>query len=113
MQVVSISQRDHWQSLSQCVSRFFAGLDANWREAKMKALFHEFDADGSMTISQEELDQAFKKMHVYLADTELEWLMRFVDEDESGEIEFEEFQHMIRQIIEVRQLIPAKTQVCP
>lgn len=67
-QVVSVVQRDHWQSLSQVVKRYFEGVDENWGEAKMRNLFHEFDTDGSLTIDLDELDSAFRKMHVYLAD---------------------------------------------
>jgi len=98
-QVVSIEPRDHWQMLSQCMQRFFEGLDYAATQAKMKQLFQEFDLDGSNSIDISELNTAFHTMHVYMAEQELEEILQLVDEDDSGEIDFDEFAYMVSQII--------------
>lgn len=56
-----------------------------------KAVFAEFDDDGSGSISTVELAEVFKKMGSSPTQEELEQLVKVVDADGSGLIEFDEF----------------------
>ena len=55
----------------------------------VRALFDKIDADGSGAIDRDEL-RAFAQTHG-LGNASIDLLMRSADDDESGEIEFEEF----------------------
>jgi calmodulin len=56
-----------------------------------KAVFGEFDQDGSGSISTVELGDVFAKMGLITSEEELQSLVKEIDSDGSGLIEFEEF----------------------
>ncbi|KAH7721418.1 hypothetical protein AAVH_11033 [Aphelenchoides avenae] len=61
-------------------------------------LFSMFDADGSGAIGSEELKQAMMSIcGQQTTDGEIDDLIREVDEDGNGEIDFEEFCHCIKR----------------
>ena len=62
-----------------------------------KEAFNMFDADGSGTISTDELAAVFKKLGNEVSKKELEEMILEVDEDGSGEIDFEEFLLMMEK----------------
>lgn len=53
--------------------------------------FAQFDKDNSGTIDIKELRTLLTSLHVNVSDEELQILMDSVDEDRSGEIDFDEF----------------------
>lgn len=57
----------------------------------LKECFNHFDKDGSGSIDREELGEVFAAFGQEMSEEELEQLMDDVDDDKSGEIEFEEF----------------------
>ena len=68
-----------------------------------KALFEEFDADGSGAISVDELTEIFKKLGSQKSESEIRQLVLEVDQDQSGEIEFDEFLVLIERLREDHQ----------
>eukprot|EP00944_MAST-04C_sp_MAST-4C-sp1_P000236 g236.t1 len=66
------------------------------REAYKEA-FSMFDADGSGTISTDELGAVFKKLGNEVSSKELKEMILEVDEDGSGEIDFGEFLTMMER----------------
>lgn len=58
---------------------------------QLRAVFTHFDADNSGSIDIEELETVFEAMGQKLSQAELQALMDQVDDDGSGEIEFDEF----------------------
>lgn len=64
-------------------------------EAKIKDMFDMFDADGGGTIDVDELTQAFISLGISDTKEEIDELVRQIDTDRSGEIEYEEFRAVI------------------
>lgn len=56
-----------------------------------QAIFNEFDVDGRGSISTLEMHKVFRSMGVNPTEQELQDLIKEVDADNSGMIEFEEF----------------------
>ena len=63
--------------------------------AELKASFDQFDSDGSGEIDVHELGHLIEKIGLYRTEKELHAMVVKVDEDESGEISFEEFCAML------------------
>ncbi|EDO39143.1 predicted protein, partial [Nematostella vectensis] len=63
--------------------------------AEFKEAFSLFDADGSGTITVEELSTVMKNLGEKVDDCELKQMVSEVDEDGSGEIDFDEFCEMM------------------
>jgi len=61
---------------------------------KLKAAFKMFDKDGSGTISKDEIKEALGNLDEEMADK----IISEVDEDDDGEISFEEFEKMMSMI---------------
>ena len=59
---------------------------------KLRQTFHEIDADHTGTISFVEMAQACKRMNL---DVDLESMMRTMDEDGDGVINYDEFTKVI------------------
>jgi len=65
------------------------------RLAELRVLFDHFDTDGGGSISTEELGAIVRKLGQNPTDGDLEAMVDEVDEDNSGEIEFDEFVKMM------------------
>lgn len=63
--------------------------------AIFKACFDEFDADGGGSIDTAELEKLLNAFGVYPDEEEMRNMVLEVDEDGSGEIEFDEFLQML------------------
>lgn len=62
---------------------------------EFRLAFSLFDADGGGTIAIEELAEVMRALGQQVSDTELQDMIREVDEDESGELDFEEFLNLM------------------
>ena len=60
-------------------------------EEALQLLFEMMDVDGGGTLSVEEVKIAMKKQGMKMTDNEIKGLFDAVDEDKSGEIDFDEF----------------------
>ena len=56
-----------------------------------KEVFDMFDADGGGSISVDELQEIFEQLGQFKTEEEINNMIKEVDEDKSGEIDFEEF----------------------
>jgi calcium-dependent protein kinase len=65
---------------------------------KLKAAFKMFDKDGSGTISKDEIKEALGNVDEEMADK----MISEVDEDDDGEISFEEFEKMMSNLVAVK-----------
>ena len=61
------------------------------REAAMRAVFRDFDKDGSGKIDAQELKAVFAEMGKTYSDAEMERMIQIADKDASGTLEYEEF----------------------
>ena len=73
--------------------------------AHVKELFDMFDADGGGTIDTDELTNAFVSLGITDTKEEVEALVREIDTDGSGEIEFSEFSQVIDTLLSQRDSI--------
>ena len=64
-------------------------------EQKLKQIFDRYDDDGSGEIDASELGMIFAALGQPMSDDEVEKLVKEIDEDESGMIEFPEFLKMV------------------
>lgn len=69
--------------------------NSNDPDKELRDAFAVFDADGSGTISRNELKKLMKSLGQTLSDAELSAMMDEVDSDKSGEIDFAEFKAMM------------------
>eukprot|EP01114_Cavostelium_apophysatum_P012408 TRINITY_DN276_c0_g1_i2.p1 TRINITY_DN276_c0_g1~~TRINITY_DN276_c0_g1_i2.p1 ORF type:complete len:716 (+),score=279.12 TRINITY_DN276_c0_g1_i2:792-2939(+) len=69
------------------------------------AAFREYDTDGSASISASELEVAFTSQGQGVTKEEVDEIVKEFDEDESGEIEFEEYLMMMRNFYPFKRLI--------
>ena len=65
----------------------------------MYALFEEMDADGSEVIDKRELQMLLESLDVQLPQKEIIMLFRKYDTDGSGEIDFDEFLALIKDLV--------------
>jgi hypothetical protein len=68
---------------------------ASVEEMEMKVVFESFDADSSGAISVSELSAAVQKLGLVVKAEELQKMLKVVDEDNSGEVEFNEFKQIV------------------
>ena len=61
----------------------------------MKGVFNMFDVDGSGEIDVSELKQVMQNLGMNPTDAEVQMMMQEADEDQSGEIDFVEFAHLM------------------
>ncbi len=59
------------------------------RAKQIKDMFHEFDTDGSGSISVTEAKHMLRKLN--MADEEIETLVSIHDRNNDGELQYEEF----------------------
>ena len=64
-------------------------------DKELRDAFAVFDADGSGSISRDELKKLMRNLGQTLSDAELNAMMDEVDTDGNGEIDFEEFKSMM------------------
>lgn len=62
----------------------------------MKKYFHELDEDGSGSIGIEELEKPLISLGLCRSRQEVQKIMDLVDEDKSGQIEFNEFLNILK-----------------
>ena len=67
-------------------------------DRKLRALFAQFDKDGSGTIEPDELKDVLKEMGLPISDETIDTLMEQADADRSGTIEYDEFATVFRPI---------------
>ena len=67
--------------------------------AKLRKMFNEFDEDGSGTISTAELQRIVSAANLPLGPAEVQKVITDADTDESGEVDFEEFQASLSQAL--------------
>lgn len=65
---------------------------------KLKAAFNMFDKDGSGTIDKQEIKDVLGA-DGGMDEQQLEKIIREVDEDDDGEISFEEFENMMKKVV--------------
>uniref|UniRef100_A0AC35GAQ0 EF-hand domain-containing protein n=1 Tax=Panagrolaimus sp. PS1159 TaxID=55785 RepID=A0AC35GAQ0_9BILA len=65
--------------------------------AEFHQLFSMFDTDGSGAIGSEELKEAILSIGLAASDVEIDTLIKEVDEDGNGEIDFAEFCHCMKK----------------
>lgn len=63
----------------------------NHQEASMRAVFREFDKDGSGQVDAKELKEVMNKCGSNLSDQEVARLVQLIDKDGSGTVSYEEF----------------------
>merc|ERR1712167_116943 len=61
------------------------------QKAKLQTVFNTIDGDGSGVVTKDELVVGFKALGMNLSAQDIKSLMHMVDEDNSGEINFDEF----------------------
>jgi len=76
------------------------GLSDQEVEKRIKKVFKEVDSDHNEHLDAEEVQRALKKFGVYMSDEEVYEFMLEFDEDGNGEIEFEEWKHLIFKLID-------------
>ena len=62
---------------------------------KLRAVFDKFDADGSGSVSCSEMSAMLAQLELQKSDEEVAALVREADPDGSGEIDFDEFVHVL------------------
>eukprot|EP01016_Furgasonia_blochmanni_P002885 TRINITY_DN11130_c0_g2_i1.p2 TRINITY_DN11130_c0_g2~~TRINITY_DN11130_c0_g2_i1.p2 ORF type:complete len:106 (-),score=19.16 TRINITY_DN11130_c0_g2_i1:157-474(-) len=60
--------------------------------------FKAFDENNDGTISRSELEKAFRKMKIQVAKKDLEDMMNFIDKNRSGNIDYKEFEKMLKNV---------------
>ena len=76
-------------------------------EAKLKEVFDSIDVDGGGTIDKEELRQALRLHGREQTDAQITKMMRIGDEDGDGDIDFDEFVHIMKVRARVSPCVPA------
>lgn len=85
-------------NLMNDTTKEFGGLTEEEMIETAKAVFAEFDDDGSGSISTVELALVFRKMGSNPTEEELNELVNEIDEDGSGLIEFDEFLILLEKL---------------
>jgi len=65
--------------------------DTHHKAASMRRVFRSFDKSGDGFIDRSELAAAFQEMKMNLSDAEVTQMMKMVDTDGSGSLNYEEF----------------------
>mmetsp|Transcript_10139 Transcript_10139/g.23785 ORF Transcript_10139/g.23785 Transcript_10139/m.23785 type:complete len:689 (-) Transcript_10139:107-2173(-) len=72
---------------------------------KFKELYHELDYDQSGAVNEEELKSILPRIGEMLSIRDVEWLFFKCDEDDSGELDYEEFVKMLLRLKKERMQI--------
>ena len=90
--ITSASRGDQWAVLKSKIRAQGAQPLTNKQITEFRKVFDHFDVDGSGTIDTEELQEVFRAMgQADVSEEQILELMSHVDEDKSGEIDFDEF----------------------
>jgi len=65
-----------------------------------KEIFEMLDTDHSGSLSVNEIETAFKQLHTGLTAAEMEYIIRELDEDETGDVSEEEFIATMSKVLE-------------
>lgn len=87
-----------WQKIFSELGANAAGLEDAYDKGEAKRIFDSIDVDGSGALDPEELAQFFKKMGHDMKRSTLANLVRLSDADNSGTIDWEEFDTIMRTI---------------
>lgn len=68
-------------------------------EANMLFAFHHFDIDNTGYITQENLEEAFRREGKHLPDEELAGMLNSVQTAEQGRISYDEFKQFMQEIL--------------
>merc|ERR1711939_842822 len=79
---------------------------------EFKQAFYSFDEDGEGTIGREELGQLLEALGENLTPPEVDEMMAEVDEDGSGQIDFDEFLGMMQKKMSDDELKHVVTDFC-
>jgi Ca2+-binding EF-hand superfamily protein len=82
---------DEFAMLKAKISAHGSKALTNEQIARLKEVFEHFDADNSGSIDSDELGNVFQSMGQDLSEDELKAMIAGVDDDGSGQIEFNEF----------------------
>lgn len=69
--------------------------NAQPEDEELRQAFKVFDADGNGTISKSELKRVMDMLGEKLSDAQIDEMMREADTNGDGEIDFNEFRHMM------------------
>jgi hypothetical protein len=67
------------------------------QDKTMAGVFHELDQDHSNALDRHEIHEFFRRMQITLTDMEVNFAMDSLDEDGSGEVQFEELVAWIKR----------------
>jgi len=73
-------------------------MDADYREEELRKLFEFFLPPDKKTIGFIELKRMFENLGEIVKDSEISAMILFADKDQDGEINYEEFCHIMREI---------------
>ena len=65
-------------------------------QAQLRAVFHEFDADGSGSVDTAEIQAMTAKLGMTFSTEEIEAMVRDADTNGNGVLEFDEFEQVIK-----------------
>ena len=68
----------------------YLDFDEDYRR-KIKKYFDSLDEDGSQAIGTEELEEPLLTLGIAKSKIQVKWLIDMIDDDKSGQIEFDEF----------------------
>ncbi|XP_072046796.1 uncharacterized protein [Amphiura filiformis] len=80
----------------------------NQQIAAFKEVFDLFDSNGGGTIDSQELQQALASVDIHLSEEEIYDVLKTIDKDGSGEIDFEEFLTMMTNTEKFLEMFAAK-----
>ena len=66
---------------------------ANQSISEIKKIFNSYDKDESGILSRNELNRFFRSMETYFTNQELNEVMYIIDENNDGQVSFQEFIH--------------------
>ena len=87
-----VAERAAAVEMAELAEKDDGGAQGGVEGRRLKALFAEFDLDGSGELDREEIAALTEKMGTRFNDEELDEAMQDMDADGSGEVDFEEFQ---------------------
>ena len=90
--------------LQQVMDKFTQALGGREGLVDMRRIFDEMDEDGSGTIDRAEFKEALKRFGMRLEDGEFDCLMKLIDANNDGELQFEELEAIAKAELECLEL---------
>ncbi|KAI6174410.1 hypothetical protein M3Y98_01187000 [Aphelenchoides besseyi] len=100
VKVAALPGTSHSDDNSRATTPSLDHLNEHYTKSEIedyRQLFSMFDTDGSGAIGNEELKQAIISIGMQASDKEIDDLIKEVDEDGNGEIDFSEFCHCLKR----------------